>query len=64
MERHLYARLRQGYRGAILAIVDEGVTSYLRFGDAGFSKEQIFKTQGPPRGPKTGGYRKNKGKGR
>ncbi|OKL57458.1 hypothetical protein UA08_07220 [Talaromyces atroroseus] len=59
MERHLYARLRQGYRSAILAIVDQGVVSYLRFGDAGFSKEKIFETQGPPRGPKTGGFSKN-----
>lgn len=40
--------------------------SYLRFADAGFSREKIFENQGPPRGGKTGGYRgkKNGGKGK
>ncbi|PCH07166.1 tRNA-splicing endonuclease, subunit Sen54 [Penicillium occitanis (nom. inval.)] len=66
MERNVYTRLRQGYRSAILAIVDQGIVSYLRFADAGFSREKIFENQGPPRGGKTGGYRgkKNGGKGR
>jgi tRNA-splicing endonuclease subunit Sen54 len=64
MERNLYSRLRQGYRSAILAIVDQGIVSYLRFADAGFSRERIFESQGPPRGNK-GGYRgKNGGKGK
>ena len=66
MERNVYTRLRQGYRSAILAIVDQGVVSYLRFADAGFSREKIFENQGPPRGGKIGGYRgkKNGGKGK
>lgn len=65
MERNLYARLRQGYRSAIVAIVDQGVVSYLRFADAGFSNEKIFENQGPPKGSKSGGFRrKNSGRGR
>lgn len=65
MERNLYSRLRQGYRSAIMAIVDQGVVSYLRFADAGFSRERIYESQGPLRGGKIGGYRgKSGGKGR
>lgn len=66
MERNLYNRLRQGYRSAIMAIVDQGVVSYLRFADAGFSSERIFESLGPPSGGKGGSkYRgKNGGKGK
>lgn len=48
-----------------MAIVDQGVVSYLRFADAGFSRERIYESQGPPKGGKIGGYRgKNGGRGR
>ncbi|CRG83885.1 putative tRNA-splicing endonuclease subunit sen54 [Talaromyces islandicus] len=56
MQHQLYVRLRHGYRSAILAVVDQGIVSYLRFTDAGFSKEKLYEIQGPPRGNK-GGFR-------
>lgn len=42
MDRMIYMRLRHGYRHVILAIVDQGVVSYLRMGDAVFGKEKIY----------------------
>ncbi|KAH0545579.1 hypothetical protein FGG08_000410 [Glutinoglossum americanum] len=42
MQRHSYMRLKHGYRNAILAVVDQGVTSYLRLGDAGFGLEKMY----------------------
>ncbi|KAI5239030.1 hypothetical protein E4T43_07018 [Aureobasidium subglaciale] len=38
----LYQKLRSGYKSVILAVVDQGVTSYLRLADAGFSREKLF----------------------
>lgn len=55
MKRMLYMRLRYGYRNVILAIVDQGVVSYLRMGDAAFGKEKIY-DKGGPTGPKKGGH--------
>lgn len=46
MDRMLYLRLRQGYRNIILAVVDQGVVSYLRVADAAFGKEKIYLTKG------------------
>ncbi|PYI11506.1 tRNA splicing endonuclease subunit [Aspergillus sclerotiicarbonarius CBS 121057] len=43
MSRQLYMRLRHGYRNVILAVVDEGVVSYLRIADSAFGKEKIYK---------------------
>ncbi|KAL1972960.1 hypothetical protein VTN31DRAFT_6502 [Thermomyces dupontii] len=63
MERNVYARLRQGYRSVILAVVDQGVVSYLRVCDAGFSKTPIFAREGP-KGSKGGQRGKSKGKNR
>lgn len=63
MERNVYARLRQGYRSVILAVVDQGVVSYLRVCDAGFSKTPIFARDGP-KGNKSGQRGKAKGKSR
>ncbi|EFQ97021.1 hypothetical protein MGYG_00064 [Nannizzia gypsea CBS 118893] len=42
MDRLLYMRLRHGYRNVILAVVDQGVVSYLRISDAGFMKEPLY----------------------
>ncbi|PYH96604.1 hypothetical protein BO71DRAFT_448496 [Aspergillus ellipticus CBS 707.79] len=42
MSRQLYMRLRHGYRNVILAVVDEGVVSYLRIADSAFGKEKIY----------------------
>ncbi|RAL15742.1 tRNA-splicing endonuclease subunit SEN54 family protein [Aspergillus homomorphus CBS 101889] len=43
MSRQLYMRLRHGYRNVILAVVDEGVVSYLRISEAAFGKEKLYK---------------------
>jgi tRNA-splicing endonuclease subunit Sen54 len=64
MERQLYLRLRHGYRGVILAVVDQGVTSFLRVADAGFSKEKIYYDKEGPKGAKRGGFSGGKGRGR
>lgn len=55
MDRMMYMRLRYGYRNVILAVVDHGVVSYLRVGDAAFGKEKLYKQKGPQRGKKGGG---------
>lgn len=60
MDRLLYMRLRHGYRSVILAIVDQGVVSYLRMADSAFGKEKLYAQQGM-NGPKKGGRpRKNR----
>ncbi|PYH83642.1 putative tRNA splicing endonuclease subunit [Aspergillus uvarum CBS 121591] len=43
MSRQLYMRLRHGYRNVVLAVVDEGVVSYLRISEAAFGKEKLYK---------------------
>lgn len=52
MERQLYMRLRHGYRNVILAVVDQGVVSYLRVGDAAFGKEKLYAQRGGPHSKK------------
>ncbi|GAB7343071.1 hypothetical protein MBLNU457_1156t1 [Dothideomycetes sp. NU457] len=51
----LYAKLRNGYKNVILAVVDEGVTSYLRVADGGFGREKLYGRTGPPSKGKRGG---------
>ncbi|KAL3479315.1 tRNA splicing endonuclease subunit [Aspergillus californicus] len=53
-DKSLYMRLRNGYRNVILAVVDQGVVSYLRVADSAFGKEKIYQTQ-PTRGNKSRG---------
>ncbi|THX69364.1 hypothetical protein D6D05_09038 [Aureobasidium pullulans] len=43
----LYQKLRSGYKSVILAVVDQGVTSYLRLADAGFCREKLFDRKPP-----------------
>lgn len=63
MDRLLYMRLRQGYRNVILGVVDQGVVSFLRVGDAAFGKEKLYADKFGPKQPGKGGYRpKPKGK--
>ncbi|KAK4998494.1 tRNA-splicing endonuclease subunit sen54 [Elasticomyces elasticus] len=57
----LYAKLRNGHKSVVLAVVDQGVVSYLRLSDAGFGQEKLYERR-PPRG--TGGKRGGKGGGR
>ena len=54
-------RLKHGYRNVILAIVDQGVVSYIRIADAGFCKEKIYDRGGRGLAQKKGG---GKGKGK
>ena len=64
MERMMYMRLRHGYRHVILAVVDQGVVSYLRVADSAFGKEKLYENQGGPRGPKRGGRGQQKSRKR
>lgn len=60
----VYKRLKHGYRNVLLAVVDQGVISYLRVSDAGFGKERIFERSGRGRGGKRGGMLGGRGRGR
>ncbi|KAF2094744.1 tRNA splicing endonuclease-like protein subunit [Rhizodiscina lignyota] len=63
-ESHLYPKLKQGYRRVILAVIDEGITSYIRLSDAGFGLEKIYSAP-RGRGGKGGrGGRGGRGRGR
>ena len=39
MQRMMYMRLRHGYRNVVMAVVDQGVVSYLRIADSAFGKK-------------------------
>lgn len=54
MARSVYMRLRHGYRSVILAVVDQGVVSYLRVADAAFGREKLYQSNGPIRSSKRG----------
>ena len=54
-EHQMYQKLKHGWRNVILAIVDQGVVSYLRIADAGFGKEKVFERATRGRGGKGGG---------
>jgi len=57
----MYAKFRNGHKNVILAIVDQGVTSYLRFADAGFGREKLYERKGPGPNQKRGGGRGGRG---
>ncbi|KAI4761104.1 hypothetical protein E4T52_06703 [Aureobasidium sp. EXF-3400] len=61
-DAQLYAKLRNGHKSVILAVVDQGVTSYLRLADAGFCREKLFERKPPAarKGGKGGKWKKNK----
>ncbi|KAJ5925725.1 tRNA-splicing endonuclease subunit Sen54 [Penicillium verhagenii] len=62
MSRLMYMRLRHGYRNVVLAVVDQGVTSYLRIADAAFGKEKLFDIKHVPyanKGPRNFKPRRN-----
>ena len=59
----MYARLKHGWRNVVLAVVDQGVVSYMRLADAGFSKEKLYEV-GVRGGGKRGGRRGGRGRGR
>lgn len=56
-----YQKVKHGWRNVILAVVDQGVVSYLRVGDAGFGNERLYERPVRGRGGKRGGGR---GRGR
>lgn len=53
----LYQKLKHGYKNVVLAIVDQGVVSYLRIADAAFGREKLYERKGKPAGGKRGGRR-------
>ena len=55
MSNNLYQKLKHGYRNVILAIVDQGIVSYLRIADAGFGNEKLYERLSRGRGNKRGG---------
>lgn len=63
-EGQVYRRVKHGWRNVVLAIVDQGVVSYMRVADAGFGKEKIYDRGTRGRGGKRGGMRGGRGRGR
>lgn len=57
-------RLKHGWRNVVLAVVDGGVVSYIRFSEGGFGKEKLYEQRGTMRGGKRGGYGGRGGGGR
>ncbi|KAL9024292.1 MAG: hypothetical protein Q9196_006620, partial [Gyalolechia fulgens] len=57
-ETRSYQRLKHGYRNVVLAVVDQGVVSYMRVADAGFGLEKMYE-----RGAKGSGHGKRGGRG-
>jgi len=60
----IYQKLKHGYKNVILAIVDQGVVSYLRIADAAFGREKSFERTSHGRGGKRGGRGGRGGRGR
>lgn len=59
----MYRKLKHGRSNVVLAIVDNGIPSYIRVADAPFSGEKVYERQG--RGPRgKGGGRGGRGGGR
>ena len=59
----LYQKLKHGYKNVVLAVVDQGVTSYLRIADAAFGREKLYERNGKGLDGKRGG-RGGRGRGR
>jgi len=54
-DAHFYAKIKNGYKNVILAVVDQGITSYLRLTDSVFGKERIYERMGAGPSAKRGG---------
>lgn len=63
-EAHMHVKLKHGYKNVILAIVDQGVPSYLRIADAAFGREKVYERSTGGRGGKRGGRGGARGRGR
>ncbi|KAI3341450.1 tRNA-splicing endonuclease subunit sen54 N-term-domain-containing protein [Ustulina deusta] len=61
----VYKRLQHGWRNAILAIVDRGLISYMRFSEMAFGEELLYKnTNTRPRAKRGGRAGRGRGGGR
>ncbi|KAH7409301.1 tRNA-splicing endonuclease subunit sen54 N-term-domain-containing protein [Cadophora sp. MPI-SDFR-AT-0126] len=69
----LYQRLKHGWRNVVLAVIDQGVISYLRLGEVAFGEEKLYERfdagTSPWRGKNSGGGRgrggaRGRGRGR
>ncbi|MCJ1472525.1 tRNA-splicing endonuclease subunit sen54 [Lambiella insularis] len=64
MATQVYQKLKHGWRSVILAIVDQGVVSYLQVSDAGFGKQKMFeRTARGLGGKQRGGTARGRGRG-
>lgn len=64
-EGQTYRRVKHGWRNVLLAVVDQGVVSYMRVADAGFGKEKVYETRARGRGGKRGFFNgRGRGSGR
>ncbi|KAI0594252.1 tRNA-splicing endonuclease subunit sen54 N-term-domain-containing protein [Biscogniauxia sp. FL1348] len=62
----VYKRLKHGWRNAVVAVVDGGLVSYLRFGEMAFGEERLYERFGvgaPGGGGKRGGGFAGRGRG-
>jgi len=65
-----YSRLKNGTKSVIIAVVDEGIVSYIRWADSDFSQEKMYERGvGAARGKGGGGGRgrggaRGRGRGR
>lgn len=59
----LYQKLKHGYKNVVLAVVDQGVVSYLRIADAAFGRENLYERKSKAIGGKRGG-KSGRGRGR
>lgn len=61
----VHARLKHGHRNVLVAVVDHGVTNYMRFGEGAFGEELLYKNFDPEnrksRGGKRGGGKFSRG---
>ncbi|KAK5631366.1 hypothetical protein RRF57_007080 [Xylaria bambusicola] len=58
----VYKRLKHGWRNAVVAVVDRGLISYMRFGEMAFGEELLYENVGVRPRAKRGG-RAGKGRG-
>ena len=65
-EGKMYAELKHGYKNVILAVVDQGITSYLRIADAAFGLDKVYERRSQAGGKRggRGGGRGGRGRGR
>lgn len=60
----MYAKLRHGYKNVILALVDQGITSYLRIADSAFGNLKLYERVPNNQRGKQGGGKGGRGRGK